>query len=1344
MPACALAVSSVFTAHGAWAQASFQAVISGDVAFVDDVLPQYRFGAGTASLTFIVDPAQPATLHAELISVGAGAHRFTQASGSTYLYGDSSRFTGEVAVTGGTLRLRETLGSSGVTVGGVDSAGGVATLLLDTATSALVNTDNLSVGDTASGVLRVEGGGKVSNRFGSVLAGDGISATATVTGAGSEWNNANALSVRGEGAALSILAGGLATSEDGYIGQTSGTSRITVAGTGSAWHNSGFLRVGELAGNGILRIEAGGQVSNGDSYVGSMADTTGEVIVRGAGSLWDNTGEMHLGFGRLASFGQGSLTLAEGGTASVGAGVGTVRLGMENGLWGLLNASGTLNIGSKPGDAPVAPGVLEAAAVDFGGGAAVLNFNHDSMNHVFLPTLKSNGGLRGQLNQLAGFTRLDGDSTAFRGVTTVSGGTLAVASALGGSATVTGGRLLVDGVYTGDVTASGGMVAGAGQIDGALDLSGGGTLSGVQGQALAISGAVTMDADSVVNVSLGSGVPGALFDVGGDLMLDGTLHVADQGGFGAGVYRLFDYRGVLADNGLTIGTRPSGVNVGDLSIQASAGHVNLLAAAGAALDFWDGGNALLHDNGRVDGGDGTWRADGRNWTTSDGAVNGRQQPSPAFAVFQGTAGVVTADATAGPLGVTGMHLFSDGYRIQGDAIALQGTNGVSIIRVGDGTQASAGYVGTVASELMGASQLAKSDFGTLVLTGSNTYTGGTDLRAGTLQVSADANLGAADGALIFSGGTLATTGSFETGRAVSLAQAGTVDVAAGTALALTGVLSGPGALTKAGAGTLILAGDGSGFTGTSSITGGRLVTNGRLGGGLTVGADGILGGSGTVGSGAGSQITIADGGTLSPGNSIGTLTINGDLSILPGARFVVEVEPGSSAADLVRVTGNATLAGGSVAHVGAAGSYPLRTSHTILSAGTLSGRFDGVTSDFAFLMPSLAYDYAAGTVSLGLQRNGQAFSSAARTRNQRATAQALDSIGMAAGHAVHDAFAQLPDDPSRIQRSIDQLAAEVHASAKTALIEDSRIVRAAATDRLRAAFGDVALGVPVASSATATDTRAASWVQATGNWGRREGDGNAGSLKRSSAGFLMGVDAPVLNGKARLGVMAGYSRTDADVRGRAASARIDSYHLGVYGGVRQGRLGLRTGLAYGWTDLDTRRTVSMPGLSEQLKAGYDGGTAQAFADLGYRLDWRDTRVEPYVNVAHVRARTGSFRERGGAAAVHASSQSESATFATLGARASSRLAFGDAQVDVHGALGWRHAFGAVTPVSTQAFSAGSAYTVAGAPIARNGAVVETGLAMQITRLASLGVAYQGQLGGKAREHGLNARVNVRF
>jgi fibronectin-binding autotransporter adhesin len=105
-----------------------------------------------------------------------------------------------------------------------------------------------------------------------------------------------------------------------------------------------------------------------------------------------------------------------------------------------------------------------------------------------------------------------------------------------------------------------------------------------------------------------------------------------------------------------------------------------------------------------------------------------------------------------------MQFATDGYRIEGSYIALDGPQ--ATIRVGDGTLAGAAYTATIASNLTGASQLVKTDLGTLVLGGANSYSGGTAINGGTLRVSADDNLGDAAGGLSFNGGALETTASF--------------------------------------------------------------------------------------------------------------------------------------------------------------------------------------------------------------------------------------------------------------------------------------------------------------------------------------------------------------------------------------------------------------------------------------------------------------------------------------------------------------------------------------------------------------------------------------------------------
>ncbi|OED08846.1 autotransporter outer membrane beta-barrel domain-containing protein [Burkholderia sp. A2] len=550
--------------------------------------------------------------------------------------------------------------------------------------------------------------------------------------------------------------------------------------------------------------------------------------------------------------------------------------------------------------------------------------------------------------------------------------------------------------------------------------------------------------------------------------------------------------------------------------------------------------------------------------------------------------------------------------------------------------------------------------------------------------------------------------------------------------------------------------DNTGFTGLTQVEDGKLVVNGKLGGSMQVRTGGILAGSGTIGSGVGSTVTVADAGTLSPGNSIGTLTVDGDLEFKKGARFVVEVNPDGKDSDLVHVSGNTRLDGGTVAHVGATGKYQLRSTYTILSSDkSLVGAFGDVTSDFAFLDPKLRYDYDLGTVDLTLVRKDRAFASVAMTRNQTATANAIDSIGFDSGHAVYDAIAQLPDDRDLIRRSFDQLSGEIHASMKSALIEEGHIVRDAATDRLRAAFDDVAASSsPVTAHedghmtlASPAGNRGAAWARGFGEWGHAGSDGNAASLNRSTGGLLLGADAQVFD-TWRLGLLAGYSRTSTHVADRASSGNSDNYHLGAYAGTRwnlpEGALSLRTGLTHTWHRIGTSRSVEFPGFSDKLNGHYGAGTFQAFADLGYRIDLPSASVEPFVNLAYSRLHSNGFSEQGGEAALHGKAQSTNTMFTVLGLRASTKLDIGGIGITARGSLGWRHALGDTTPLSTHAFSTGNAFTVAGVPLAKNAALVEAGFDMAVTPSARLGLSYDGQITGSTRQHGVKATVNVSF
>lgn len=1339
----------------------------------------------------------------------------------------------------------------GGTVG--DYAGSDGLARINGTGSSWINTADLIIGNNGAGTLSVEDGGQVSNTVGFIGKEAGSTGDATVTGNGSAWTSSDTLYVGFYGTgSLLVEDGGYVSNATSFVGRASGAQGVaTVAGSGSAWDND-TLYVG-TDGKGSLSVTNGGAVSNeAAGFVGYSSGAQGDVLVTGRGSSWTSKGNLNIGYA-----GTGVLTIADGATVTAASGVGSTDIGSVAG------STGTINIGAAAGDRATAAGTLESQVLLFGSGAGWLVFNHSGLPDGFALDFTPEIAGRGTILHENGDTILTGDNSRFTGQTVISGGEFTVSDRLGGSASVRGGSFQVNGIFGGNVDASDtGRIKGEGTIEGSLSFSNGGILSGQQGQSLAVTGDLRLDAGSTVDVALGGISSPALFDVAGNLTLDGTLQVTDQGGFGVGVYRLFDYAGALTDNGFSIGSTPAGVAAEDLSIQTAVdGQVNLVSTAGAQLSFWDGGDAALHDNNVVDGGSGTWTADGRHWTSDDGSVNGSFKPNPTFAIFQGTSGAVTVDDTAGAIGVTGMQFATDGYRISGGPIELLGLDGETIIRVGDGGASDSGMAAGVSATLSGASTLVKTGAGSLVLTGNNAYTGGTRIAAGTLWLSSDASLGASSGVVIFDGGTLATTTGFSSSRAVVLNASGRVDVFGDRELVLSGAISGPGGIEKLGNGTLkltgenfylgntlvragtlvgdtnairgsianagtiifdqvgdgyfvgditgiggtrgemmkrgagtlalggvstldwtvteggivsttdrfagdlnlasaarftfsqdyngtyggaisgsgtlafdgggriALTGDNSSFAGVSKVSDTTLVVNEALGGSAWIGNGGRLQGAGTIGSGPGSTVTLSSGSALAPGNSTGTLTVDGDLTFDTGSRYEVEVAPGGKQSDLIKVTGLATLNGGTVAHIGMTGTYDPAATYTILSAEHgVNGFFDTVTSDFAFLDPTLGYN--GNDITLSLSRNDVDFAAIAETHNQTATARALESLPN--GNALHDAVVQLDGDTAL--EAFDQLSGEIHASVTTGLIEDSRHIRNTVNDRLRSAFG---LETPERGSGLAF------WGAGFSSWGSTDTDGNAASLDRSTGGFIGGADAMVTDDW-RLGLLAGYSHSSFDVDGRASSALSDNYHVGLYAGAEWQALSFRSGFAYGWSNINTSRSVEFTGYADRLSASYDARTLQAFSELGYRMETPAGHFEPFVSLAHVSLKTDGFAENGGAAVLASSGETTDTTFTTIGVRAESDVRIGNIKMNLAGMAGWRHAYGDITPADSHAFAGSDSFTVLSNPLASDAAVLEAGVNFDIAPDATLAIAYQGQFSDGARDSGFNARLDVRF
>ncbi|MGU3601763.1 autotransporter domain-containing protein, partial [Methylobacterium brachiatum] len=471
-----------------------------------------------------------------------------------------------------------------------------------------------------------------------------------------------------------------------------------------------------------------------------------------------------------------------------------------------------------------------------------------------------------------------------------------------------------------------------------------------------------------------------------------------------------------------------------------------------------------------------------------------------------------------------------------------------------------------------------------------------------------------------------------------------------------------------------------------------------------------------------------------------------------------------------------------------AGLYAPRTRYTILTAaGGVQGRFDGVTSNFAFLTPFLGYE--PGAVTLTLARNDLDFAAVARTRNQRAAAGAVQAGAVqagavqagavqagavqagavqagAVGSPLYDAVATLSADQARA--AFAGMAGDAHASLASTAFAIAGLTREAVLDRLRWGGGSERRDYgslpatyaadrpgepvePVPVPARVFDPRVVGlWGQGLGSLGHVRADGNAAALSRQSAGFVMGVDARLDGlgaGGLRLGVVGGHVETTFASPGQVQTGTLASTFGGVYGSLEAGPAVLRFGALAADEPARLRRVVAFPGLTDTPNARAGGRSVQGFGEAGYRIALGAGSVlEPFVGAGAVALGRDRFAEQGGAAALTGSARGSLLPTATAGLRAEAQLDPEAAlPVSVHALAGYRRTFGDAVPGAVLAFrGTGARFVSTGLPIDRDALVAEAGLSVWLTPAASLGVSYTGQIGARAQDHAATGAFTVRF
>ncbi|WP_036662661.1 autotransporter domain-containing protein [Pandoraea sp. SD6-2] len=894
------------------------------------------------------------------------------------------------------------------------------------------------------------------------------------------------------------------------------------AGGGGGSGGAGSTRGGNGGdgGSGTLTLTGGAVVTVGSQlFIGGLGGTGGNCGCSGNGGA---------GGAGVLNLGNGSSLNLSGATFTIGS-------------------NGALNIGNATANGTSAGTVTGLAGSISNLGA--INFNQSDTSYTFSTAIAGTGKV---VQNGSGTTFLTG-ANSYSGGTAVNAGLINFSN---------GGNL-----GTGSVTLNGGGLQWA--VGNTTDISSRLSALGINGGTLDTNGN---------NIALASGIGGV-----------GGLTKA-----GAGTLTLTGTSTYTGDTTISNGTLALGAG-GSL---ASTGRINL-ANAGTQFDISAAGaqtiGALAGAAGsNVNLGSHTLTVNNTGNATFSGAINGTGGVTLAGTGTQTLAGAsgYTGSTTisGGTLALSGSgSIANSGGLINNGTFDISGTeggttvttlSGTGTVRLGGQTLTLTNASGTFSGSMAGTGGLTLNG-GTQTLSGANVYTGATTVNAGTLVLSGVGSLSqAATVALAGSNAVLALSAggnqslahlSGVSGSQLALG-ANTLTLTDNTSQTFGGSLTGSGGLVKQGTGTLTLNGISSAFTGTTTVSGGTVAVGDAasagavLGGNVQVSTRGTLRGHGTV------LGNVNNSGTVAPGGSIGTLTVNGNYVQAATGTLSIEVSP--TQGSQLHVGGSATL-GGTLAIVYDPGTYTARQYTLLTATNGVTGRFSAVTNT------------TTAGANLGTLQSSVNYG-----------ANAVDLTLAAAAGSAADPLVVAPTNTS------------IYTAVGTTALLQAQGANAALLGRLGNLQSDLA---------TSTDA----WITATGTSTKVGGTGSAPGFLTHEYGFLAGADRQL--GTAMVGAASGYTHTTLGEDGTGASGAIDTLRLALYGSQPMGAVNVSGTLGYGLNFLSQKRSFVGIGTAEGDHIGQEF-TAATQASLPMQV--AGFTLAPHIGLRYSYVHGNRFTEDG--------------------------------------------------------------------------------------------------------------------
>lgn len=490
---------------------------------------------------------------------------------------------------------------------------------------------------------------------------------------------------------------------------------------------------------------------------------------------------------------------------------------------------------------------------------------------------------------------------------------------------------------------------------------------------------------------------------------------------------------------------------------------------------------------------------------------------------------------------------------------------------------------------------------------------------------------------------------------------------------------------------------------------------------------------------------LINAGTLTPGNSTGRISVNGDFQQTSTGRLVAEFD-GKGSHDVLAVSGHADLDGTLKLEPLAdwyQNSWSVDTG-SLVEAASHSGNFS--TIQIAHVSPTLRFDAAAlgsERYRLSATRADNAYSQYGNDANQQEAGNALFKLA-AAGPASAQALFQALDfsatDGSQIPAALDQISPAGYSAAMAASLMHERSIMQTARQGLSQSLrrpGTEWQGYALVFGANADqNTRGSMLGYDANSYGLIVG---AGRALESAPDFAVGAQLDISD----LSV-----KPDAPYSGKSKATAFGlAAHLQYRPGAKEGLFAF-SGLRLGLEQADMRRQIAIGDYQASHSSDWTGRNLSLDAGTGYLWELNPSlSVGPFVSMNYALVSRPSIDESGNAATrLHLDSKRVDALRSSLGLTATWNRALNDgSNLAMNVDVGWNHEW--LNRDLTQAArfaiaSTDTTFNTLNSVLPRDTMSLRAGLTWQRSERLSIGTGISSQFGGGYSS--LQGQVNLRW